>query len=243
MNCECCGFTHKEAFPVCPACGQWTFHSPAALPAPDKKRAMLPYLLMTAMVLLGIVLFFLIPMTPADSPSVSENDLPSEGQTLFQKDCFLLDDTGTVRFDKTQFRSNPVIIVPAAIEDQPVLAIADGCFENVEGVTTVILPSSITRIGERAFAGCRDLRGLCLPNGVLSVGASAFEGCKSLEAVYIPTALDNLGQGAFEDCPRLQFIFYNGLYAQWIKLYPEVITPFTWVICWDGEYQHTGKNP
>lgn len=240
MNCESCGFTHEEAFPVCPVCGQWTFRPPMGLPAPNKKVKRLPWLLMAAMVLLGTVLYFLIPLSPAGSKEMLENTAP--GQTLFQKDCFILKD-GTLYFDEDEFLPNPILIVPAAIENQPVTAIGDGCFKNVEGVTTIILPSSVTRIGEQAFAGCEDLRGLCLPNAVTHLGAEAMKGCKSLEAVYIPTALSFIGEEAFADCPVLQFVFYNGLYAEWIKLCPEVITPYTWAICWDGEYQHTGKTP
>jgi len=75
------------------------------------------------------------------------------------------------------------------------------------------------------------------------IGTDAFRGCRSLESVYIPTGLSSIGGGAFADCPKLTYIFYNGLYEEWSNIYHDVITPFTWVICWDGEYRHNAKTP
>ena len=242
MHCKFCGFSHPDTFPVCPVCGEWTVTVPPALPAPNRRRTRLPYLLLLGMVLIGCLLFFLIPMDGTDSANPPDGTVEAEGNQLFQKDCFLLED-GVLYFDESKFHANPILILPAAIDRHPVEIIGENCFANLTDVTTIILPSSIIQIRDRAFAGCRELRGLCVPNATESIGREAFQGCKSLEAVYLPTHLSSLGEAAFADCPRLQFIFYNGLYAQWITLCPDVVTPFTWVICWDGEYRHTGKTP
>lgn len=246
MNCKYCGLSIKEEYPVCPVCGQWMISAPLALPAPKKSRSRLPYLLLLGMLLAGLFLFFLIPMdipeTTNSEETISENRLSPEGKTLLQKGCFLLED-GTLHFDESKFLASPILIVPAAIDQQPVEVIGSHCFENLQGVTTIILPSSITVIEDSAFAGCTQLRGVCIPNGTQTIGAEAFRGCKNLEAVYIPTGLDRIGTGAFDQCPKLSFLFYNGLYDEWLSLYPEVITPFTWVICWDGEYRHSAKTP
>ena len=252
MNCQHCGFPHNRQFSVCPVCGEPIPPSPLALTAPKKTSARLPYMFIAVMLLIGLTLFFLIPMDTPKSPavqehpptatdSVPETTLPAETKNLFQKDCFLLAD-GQLSFDESKFIANPILIVPSAIDEQPVKVISPRCFEGLEGVTTIILPSSIIRIGDFAFAGCTDLRGVCIPNAVEVIGMDAFRGCKNLEAVYIPTGLSGIGSGAFEDCPKLSFVFYNGFYEQWQSLYPEIITPFTWVISWDGEYRHRGKT-
>jgi len=247
MNCKCCGFSLREPYPVCPNCGQWTFPPPVGLPSPKKSRNRLPYLLLLGMLLIGTLLFFLIPMDMAQSApnqvqSLPESTVAPAQKGLLQKDCFLLEN-GTLYFDESKFIPSPILIVPAAIDQQPVRIIGESCFHNLQGVTTIILPSSITEIEDSAFAGCTDLRGVCVPNATQAIGANAFRGCKNLEAVYIPTGLDRIGTGAFDQCPKLSFIFYNGLYDEWLSLYPEVITPFTWVICWDGEYRHSAKTP
>ncbi len=49
-------------------------------------------------------------------------------------------------------------------------------------LTTVILPASVTEIGDGAFAGCAALASLTAP-GVTTVGAHAFRGCASLASL------------------------------------------------------------
>lgn len=206
---------------------------PLGLPAPNRKRSRLPVLILALMFLLGCLCYFLVPMGTEASSSASSSP-------LFQRDCFTLVD-GTLYFDEEFYDPYPVLIVPAAIDGNPVTAIADGCFEGVTGITTIMLPSSITRIGDRAFADCDDLRGLDISQSVVSIGAGVFSGCDSLEALNIPLGVNSIGGEAFAGCPSLLYIFYGGFYQDWIELYPDAITPFTWVICWDGDYQHTAN--
>lgn len=207
------------------------------LPAPNRKKRWIPVLLLVLMFVIGTVLFFLVPL---DSVSSAEAEIAPSSSALFQKECFILED-GVLYFDQSKYAESPILVVPAAIDGQNVSVIGHGCFQDVTGVTTIILPSSITRISDFAFDGCVDLRGIRLPERVGVIGVDAFRGCTSLEAIYIPTGLSQIGSGAFEGCPALHYIFYNGFYEEWISIYPEVITPFTWASCWDGDYCHAGK--
>ena len=58
----------------------------------------------------------------------------------------------------------------------------------INGVTcdSVIIPSSVTSIGERAFQGCSLLTSITIPNNVTSIGYAAFGGCSSLISVLTP---------------------------------------------------------
>lgn len=60
-------------------------------------------------------------------------------------------------------------------------------------LTTVILPDSVTAIGDGAFAGCTALASLTAP-GVTTVGSHAFRGCARLAA--LPEAVQTLGDFA-----------------------------------------------
>ena len=51
-------------------------------------------------------------------------------------------------------------------------------------VTTVNLPSTLTTIGDNAFAYCTGLTSLTIPASVTTVGANAFNQCNSLDEVY-----------------------------------------------------------
>lgn len=76
----------------------------------------------------------------------------------------------------------PHVKVPAAIEGYPVTAIEDNAFQSTP-VVTVELPSSVTRIGWFAFAGCQSLLSVTLPASVESIGYGAFDGCTHLTVI------------------------------------------------------------
>lgn len=236
MVCHRCGCPHSDFAAHCPFCGAASPIPQRQAPIVTKRGKRLPVIILALLFLIGTLLFFLIPMDPgasAAAPSVTDSN------AMFQKDCFILKN-GVLYFDGSSYTQSPILIVPARIDGQPVTAIGDGCFENVSGITTIMLPSSITSIGERAFAQCGDLRGLRISESVTSIGAEAFADCASLEAVFIPAAVTSIGEDAFHDCTALLYLFYNGYYSALYDMYPQVISPFTWAICLDGEYRHGG---
>ena len=53
---------------------------------------------------------------------------------------------------------------------------------NVE-VTNLVIPNSVTSIGEGAFYFCSGLTSVTIPNSVTSIGEGAFYGCSSLPVV------------------------------------------------------------
>lgn len=65
--------------------------------------------------------------------------------------------------------------VPAVHEGAPVVAIAEGAFEGNVGIVSVTLPSCVTQIGARAFAGCSSLASVT-GGRLRSVASDAFEG-------------------------------------------------------------------
>ncbi|MBR1430039.1 leucine-rich repeat protein [Ruminococcus sp.] len=64
-------------------------------------------------------------------------------------------------------------------------------------VSSITLPSSLERIPESAFEGCRNLKEVIIPEGVKEIGDKAFYGCSSLEYVYMPDSVVQLGKEAF----------------------------------------------
>ena len=71
---------------------------------------------------------------------------------------------------------------------------------------SVIIPDSVTSIGERAFQGCASLESISFPK-VISIGKSAFEGCASLKSVFFPK-VTSIGVWAFEGCASLKSISF-----------------------------------
>lgn len=55
-----------------------------------------------------------------------------------------------------------------------------------EQITAVQLCAGVARIGDHAFAGCKNLRVVRILTPELTIGTGAFAGCEALETVYYP---------------------------------------------------------
>jgi uncharacterized protein YjdB len=73
-------------------------------------------------------------------------------------------------------------------------------------ITTIVVQSGVTSIGERAFFNCTALTSVSLPNSVTSIEYGAFWGCGSLSSITLPSSLTNIGQQAFDYCSSLTSI-------------------------------------
>lgn len=70
----------------------------------------------------------------------------------------------------------------------------------------IVLPTTITAIGENAFMECSNLQEIVIPDGVTSIGAYAFNRCNSLSSVKLPEGITTLADATFMDCPTLTSI-------------------------------------
>lgn len=67
-------------------------------------------------------------------------------------------------------------------------------------LTSVKLPSTLTKISNNAFLGCKLLTRVDIPEGVTAVGDKAFYLCNSLAYVTFPDSLRSIGSFGFADC-------------------------------------------
>ena len=79
-------------------------------------------------------------------------------------------------------------------------------FLNGEEIVNLIIPNSVTSIGDYAFDGCTGLTSITIPNSVTSIGAWAFGACSSLTSITIPNSVTSIGTGAFDSCRGLTSI-------------------------------------
>lgn len=83
----------------------------------------------------------------------------------------------------------------------------EGALENYKGsITTVIMPKSVTSVGDNAFLNCPGLTSVTIASGVTSIGAEAFDGCSQLDSVIIPPLVTSIGDFAFSGCSALTFL-------------------------------------
>ena len=84
-----------------------------------------------------------------------------------------------------------------------VTSIGDSAFWDCGSLTSVTIPDSVTSIGDSAFRGCSGLTSVTIPDSVTSIGDWAFYGCSSLTSVTIPDSVTSIGDSAFWNCSSL----------------------------------------
>ena len=90
------------------------------------------------------------------------------------------------------------MIIPSGVT-----SIGDWTFEGCRGLTSLTIPSGVTSIGDRAFHGCSGLTSLTLPSGVTSIGNYAFHDCSGLTSLTLPSSVTSIGYSAFRGCRGL----------------------------------------
>jgi len=138
--------------------------------------------------------FLLLPALPL--PALGE-DLASGPYTYELKD-------GNAIITDIDDGVGGALAIPEALDGHPVTAIDEMAAFNLDDVTSVAIPGSVTSIAANAFSSCDGLASLSIPEGVASIGAEAFSGCDSLRSVRLPASLTSIGPGAFSGCPALQ---------------------------------------
>ena len=90
------------------------------------------------------------------------------------------------------------LILPSSVTE-----IGSSAFSGCSGLTSLTLPSSVTSIGWATFSGCSGLTSLTLPSSVTSIDGRAFYGCSSLFGLTLPSSVTSIGKSAFEGCSGL----------------------------------------
>ena len=109
------------------------------------------------------------------------------------------------------------IVIPPSYNDKPVTEIGMDAFYNTD-ITSVIIPDSVTSIGDCVFDSCYDLTSVIIGNGVTTIGERAFYSCRNLKNVTIGNGIINIGYFAFRDCSSLTNINYLGTIEDWCRI-------------------------
>jgi hypothetical protein len=88
-----------------------------------------------------------------------------------------------------------------------------GAFRNCIEISTVIIPDTVTNIGQGAFWGCYDLLSIVIPNSVKTIGAEVFYNCHRLRLITIPNSVTNIGRYTFDACTNLTIVIFQGTIA------------------------------
>ena len=87
-----------------------------------------------------------------------------------------------------------------------VTSIGNYAFRGCSGLTSITIGNSVTSIGNYAFYNCSGLTSITIPNSVTSIGNFAFYGCSSLTSITIPNSVTSISNYAFYGCSGLTCI-------------------------------------
>ena len=106
--------------------------------------------------------------------------------------------TSNPLYNAHNFYLNNQLITNLVIPDS-VTSIGNWAFYSCESLTSITIPNSVTSIGDSAFEDGTGLTGVTIPDSVTSIGDSAFYGCTSLTSITIPNSVTSIGDYAFYD--------------------------------------------
>ena len=84
--------------------------------------------------------------------------------------------------------------------------INDKCFDGCQNLKNITIPSKVTSMGDAVFEDCKSLTDVTLPDGLKSIGEAVFVACESLSSIKLPDSLTSMGQTGFQLCTSLQSI-------------------------------------
>lgn len=93
-----------------------------------------------------------------------------------------------------------------------------GALTIPDSVTYEGLAYPVTRIGSDCFNWCTGLTSVVIPSTVSIIYDGAFSSCQSMTSVTIAASVTQMGYAAFNDCPALTQVNYGGSLLQWMNI-------------------------
>ena len=91
-----------------------------------------------------------------------------------------------------------------------VTRIEDYAFADCGGLTSVIISDSVTSLGAWAFFRCANLTSASIGNGVTTIGSGTFWGCSGLTSAALGNGITSIRYGAFYGCNGLTSVTIPG---------------------------------
>ena len=84
-----------------------------------------------------------------------------------------------------------------------VTEIGQDAFYGCVGLSSVIIPNTVTLIRPNAFLDCSGLTSVTIGNSVTTIGIGAFMNCSNLTSLTIPNSVTQINNRAFMNCTGL----------------------------------------
>lgn len=115
---------------------------------------------------------------------------------------------GTTQIGYSAFSNCQTLATVENLNQTTLTTIGNSAFSNT-GLTTVMLPNSITSMGSSVFSACSLLESANIPTGISSIPSNTFYNCVKLTSVAMHDGITSLGASAFYGCKLLPAIALN----------------------------------
>ena len=152
------------------------------------------------------------------SPALKSVSIGTTATSIAANTFFNLTSLISVTFDST---SNVTTIGNVAFSSCPLLtsiilpnsvtSIGNSCFQVITGspgLTSITLPTNVlfTSLPQGCFQACAALTSITIPSSVTSIGGNCFNGCNGFTTFTIPNTVLTLGNSCFQNCIGLTSI-------------------------------------
>lgn len=93
------------------------------------------------------------------------------------------------------------VVLPASLTH-----IGDGAFDGCDYITGVTVPTHLKTMAELFPGSYEKIEAVVIPEGVSNIVGRMFKGCKALKSIVIPNTVVTIGESAFEGCEALSEI-------------------------------------
>lgn len=73
----------------------------------------------------------------------------------------------------------------------------------------IVIPGTVTSIGNKAFLGCSNITSVSIPNTVTNIGSQSFYQCTGISEITIPESVITIGDNAFAYCTGITTVHFN----------------------------------
>ena len=87
-----------------------------------------------------------------------------------------------------------------------VTSIGDNAFAYCNSITNIVIPQGVTNIGSYVFTACYSLTNVIIPQGLTSIGSYVFQNCSLLKSVVITQSVTSIGTNTFQYCSLLKSV-------------------------------------
>ena len=114
------------------------------------------------------------------------------------------------------FGSNGGYDVKGLVIGTSCTSIGTDAFNNCTGLTgSLVIPDSVTTIGNYVFWSCGFTGTLTIGNSVTSIENFAFYDCTGFTSLVIPNSVTSIGYGVFYSCSSITALYTNTPAASW----------------------------